>query len=512
MKFSHVKSILFLSAAFALVSFKIIEHPLWESKFLKINKNGSIKYFADDKGNIIPDFSRVGYHQGNKEIPDVPVVKSISPSENGNSQQLIQEAIDEIAKRTPDQNGHRGAILLKKGVYRIPGTIRINQSGIVLRGEGDGDDGTLLIATGKGKRDLISVSGKGVLKEIPESRIKIAEDYIPVGAVSFRLESTVGLRQNDKIVVFRMGTKNWITDIKMDQIVEREGTKQWQPKEYDLHFERKITKIEGNKIYIDNPVVMAMETKYGGGEVYKYSFEGRIAEVGIENIKFESEYASDTDEDHSWTAVAISKAENCWVRNTTSKYFSYAAVSLENDAKYITVKDSKCFDAKSIITGGRRYSFNNNGQLNLFMNLETSDGRHDYVTGAKVRGPNVFYNCRSVRTHADIGPHHRWAVGTLYDNVVTDGEINVQDRGKMGSGHGWSGANQVLWNCVVKKATVQNPWSSAKNYCIGLQGQKGAGAFPDRQDGEWEGQNKQGLNPQSLYMAQFKARQNLKKN
>ena len=65
------------------------------------------------------------------------------------------------------------------------------------------------------------------------------------------------------------------------------------------------------------------------------------------------------------------------------------------------------------------------------MNCQSTEGRHDYVTGARVCGPNVFYNCTAFQTYADIGPHHRWAVGTLYDNIITDGEINVQDRGQM---------------------------------------------------------------------------------
>ncbi len=56
----------------------------------------------------------------------------------------------------------------------------------------------------------------------------------------------------------------------------------------------------------------------------------------------------------------------------------------------------------------------------------------------------LFYNCISINAFSDIGPHHRWATGTLYDNVVTDKEINVQDRGNMGSGHGWAGVTQVL--------------------------------------------------------------------
>jgi hypothetical protein len=140
------------------------------------------------------------------------------------------------------------------------------------------------------------------------------------------------------------------------------------------------------------------------------------------------------------------------------------------------------------------------------MNLTAADGRHDYVTGARVCGPNVFYNCRATRTHADIGPHHRWSAGTLYDNIVTDGEINIQDRGNWGSGHGWSGVTQVLWNCTVKRAAVQSPWVSGKNYAIGLQGGKYAGRLEGKPDGEWEGLNKAGLSPASLYLAQLKAR------
>jgi hypothetical protein len=78
----------------------------------------------------------------------------------------------------------------------------------------------------------------------------------------------------DRIIIYRPGTEQWVHDLKMDQIEERDGTKQWKAAEYNLRFEREITKIEGNKIFIDNPAVLAMETKYGGGEIYKYSFEG----------------------------------------------------------------------------------------------------------------------------------------------------------------------------------------------------------------------------------------------
>lgn len=477
----------------------------WKSKFLIVNPQGTILYYPDEKGNTIPDFSRVGYYQGDRPIPNVPVVKTVSPADT-NSQAVIQKAIDEVAKRTPDENGFRGAILLKKGTYKIPGTIYITTSGIVLRGEGDGEQGTKLIATGNTQRSLIEVMGNGWLEEIPGTRAIITDEYVPTGATSFNVESAAKFKPGDKIVLLRPGTDAWIKDLKMDVITARKGTKQWHPGEYELYYERVITKIKGNTVYIENPVVMALEKKYGGGSIFKYDFEWRISNVGIEQLRCESTYASDTAEDHGWTAIRINKIENGWVRNVTSRYFGYACVHLEALAKNFTITNSRCLDAKSKITGGRRYSFNVDGQQNLVMNCYSNHGRHDYVTGARVCGPNVFYNCTAKNTHADIGPHHRWASGTLYDNVVTDGEINIQDRGNWGTGHGWAGVTQVLWNCTAKRAAVQSPWANGKNYCIGLKGGKYAGRLSGRPDGEWEGQNKPGLQPGSLFLAQRKAR------
>ena len=480
--------------------------PFWESKFVKLNKDGSLKYLPDEKGNIIPDFSRVGYYAGDKNIPDVAAVKTIEPAANGTSEAIIQSAIDELSKKSLDKNGFRGAILMKKGTYKISEEIKLEASGIVLRGEGDNSNGTRLVALSKKQVSLINVSGKGNISEIKNTRVKITNEYVPVGSFSFTVSSAAGFSKGDKIIVFRPGTDQWIKDLKMNRIEDRGGTKQWEAKEYNLQFERVITKIEGNKIFVDNPIVMAMETKYGGGEIYKYSFDGRISHIGIENMYFESEFESDTSENHAWNAITFNRIEQGWIRNVTAKYFGFSCVNLESLAKNISVLNSNCYDHKSVITGSRRYSFSNNGQLNLFMNCKATDGRHDYVTGARTNGPNVFYNCTAAKTHADIGPHHRWSSGTLYDNITTDGEINIQDRGNWGSGHGWSGVTQVVWNCTVKRAAIQSPWVNGKNYCIGMKGEKYDGRLKERPDAEWEGQNQEGLQPVSLYEAQLKAR------
>lgn len=450
-------------------------------KYITINKDGTIQYIPDERGNILPDFSRVGNAFGKSGMPGLKIVKTLEPS--ANSQQMIQDAIDEVAAMPAGSNGFRGVIYLKKGVYNIPGTIRITTSGIVLRGEGNS---TKLVATGKGQRSLISVSGSGKRTEIKGTRQKITGRYVPSGVSSFTVSNASAFKKGDSIIVFRPGTAQWISDLKMDQIDKRDSTtKQWTPEEYDLHFERVIVKIEKNRIFIDNPIVMAMEEKYGGGEIYKYNFTGRISNIGIEHLLCESEYSSDTDEDHAWNAVHINKTQNAWVDNVVAVHFGYACVNLAEESRNIFV--FRCISAspKSKIEGGRRYSFNNDGQMNLFMNCEASEGRHDFVTGAKTRGPNVFVNCTAKNAKADIGPHHRWAMGTLYDNVFTDGEINAQDRGNWGTGHGWSGVNQVFFNCKASKAAIQDPWVSGINYVICMNAVPYDGRLKGRKPSVW---------------------------
>jgi hypothetical protein len=217
-----------------------------------------------------------------------------------------------------------------------------------------------------------------------------------------------------------------------------------------------------------------------------------------------------SDEDHSWHAIDINSAEHCWVKGVTSRYFAFALISLNKGAKNITVKDCVCTEPVSYISGGRRYAFNlGGGQLCLVENCRAEHDRHGFVTGARVPGPNVFVDCDMVHAYSDIGPHHRWASGVLYDNCTTDGLLSVQDRADYGTGHGWAGVSFVFWNCVAETIICQSPWVNGKNWCIGCVGEKLPGRpYSDkyvRPDGEWESHGKK-VEPASLYRTQLASR------
>jgi len=498
MKYTFTFIILFATSFFVSAQFA------WHSKWISIDNDNKLVYHADEQGNTIPDFSRVGYNQG-EEPPYVSVQIELTP-QGGDEKERIQSAINKLAKLQLNDKGFRGCLLLKKGIYKVSDQITIPASGIVIRGEGNGKDGTVVVATGTKQYNLFQVEGTGGREELSNSRVEINMDFVPVGATRLAVKNASSFKKGDAFIVFRPGTQAWITDLKMDQIppnTEGGVLKQWTPEGYNLNYERTVVAVTNDTIVLDNPIVMQMETKYGGGFVYKYSFNGRIHNCGIENILLKSDYKSETDEEHGWNAIFITRAQNCWVRDVEAKHFGYSAVNVSYLASNVSVLNCKSIEPKSKIDGGRRYSFNCDGQLNLFKDCEATEGRHDYVTGAIVCGPNVFTNCKAKNAQNDIGPHHRWATGTLYDMVITDGRIRAQDRGNLGSGHGWAGVTQVFWNCTANEFCIQSPWVSGKNYWISCRGKEMDGFFSGRPDGEIEGINKSNLLPQSLYQAQF---------
>ncbi|MFA9390637.1 MAG: hypothetical protein ACERKD_12565 [Prolixibacteraceae bacterium] len=492
--------LLFLFSFTVIFFLRSMAQEKWSSEYAYYATGDHLSYAPDEEGNILPDFSHVGYRYGDVEIPLIENVVEVSPIE-GDDAANIQETINSLSAISPDENGFRGAVLLKAGTYQIETQLKIGVSGIVLRGEGQDENGTILIATGKNDRSLIEIGGSASIKVDNSTKITVTEDFVPVGRQYLIVSNTSAYVKGDLIAIYRPGTANWISDIKMDQISGAEST-QWTASSYNFYFERTVSKVSGDTLFFRNPIVMALDKKYGGGFVYKCTFD-RIENIGIENLCLKSEYASETDEEHSWKAVQFNNVLNGWAQNVTSYYFAYACVSLEREAKMISVLNCSCFEPKSIITGSRRYSFYCEGQLNLFKGCQTTEGRHDFVTGSRVCGPNVFTQCTARSAYNDAGPHHRWAMGTLYDVIDTDGELNVQDRDDMGSGHGWAGANQVFWNCKATSSICQSPWVSAKNYNIGFQGKKEAGARAGRPDGVWVGLNRPGLFPSSLYEAQY---------
>ncbi len=511
------------------------------SEWYHLDSLGKLVYSKDPMGNCLPDFSHVGYHSGERAIPHVPVKMALEPSQ-GDDTKRIQDALDTLGTLPLDKAGFRGGLLLKRGVYRVEGTLRITHSGIVLRGEGNGSDGTVIIATGyndpKYQRALIAVGPQSdhleahilhgyateQIKLVTDSRQVIVDAYVPVGSHSFEVKSASDYKPGDRIVVHRPSTADWIHAIGCDQLEpnwaeirnvrwEKDGeapgfyyqrvdshskycllqkhdeswddfekrvplsedgrtfnlTRQWEAGDYDFYFERRIIAVDGNRITIDAPIVHSMVQEYGGGAVYHYETPGRVKEIGVENLHLVSEFATPIPghpygnpkeeaqaENHAWHGVELKRdSENTWVSDVTGNYFGWSLVSASG--KRATVQDCVSLGHASKIVGGRRYTFMIDGQLNLVQRCLAYNGRHEFVTQERTAGPNVFVDCVGFDTKAAAGPHHRYSVGTLFDNVKSERGMESRFRGKSGTGHGWAGTQTCFYNCVAPGFDVEAP-------------------------------------------------------
>jgi hypothetical protein len=488
--------------------------------------DGRLVYEPDGQGNTIHDASHAGYRGGGVAIPTVPVRETVWPIGGDNTAHL-QAAIDRVSARARDASGIRGAVLLRAGYYRIAMPLTITTSGVVLRGEGMGDTGTILVGTGTGpaggpgggQSTLVQIGGSSGIAVREDTRRTVADDVVPVGARRFRLASAAGLRPGQTVIVRRIGNQAWIDAVGMNG---ETPASRWRP--FNVEWDRVIVDVQGNTITVDAPLTCAIEARWGGGDVLPYDEGGRIEHVGVENLRAISEFdpAKRTaeygnmdrpnyvaeeyyaDEDHYRNFVGFDHTRNGWVRNATALHFVNSMVGTQRGAKWITIQDCVSREPVSRRLGARRFTFALRGQLALVQRCHSDKGRHSFMTGQPSGSGNVFLDCQATSPFSSSEPHEQWATGTLYDNV----QAPLTARFWKNIVIGWAGANTVFWNCQGD-FLVQKP-PTAQNFSFGHVGVNAVVFNIPLQDATKENGHIESLDrhvsPRSLYLAQLRDR------
>lgn len=444
--------------------------------------NGNLRYVADGVNNYIPDFSYAGYKNGAVPLPELPVVKTISPIEGDNSAH-IQGALDEIAAMSPDANGFRGALLLEAGTYEIRGTVTIPESGMVLRGVGKGTDpttNTVLIGSGNtpNQRDIVvagNVPGASWSIGLPSSESLITSAFVPAGSRSLAVTAPELYSVGSNVIVYHPSTTEWLASINFGDTA---GDAPWAPGDIDIVYNRYVTAVDfaENKISLDAPIYDHFDRSLAQARVYVLNKTNLRNNIGIENLRIDIETAGELDEDHARNAIRLIGVEDCWVSNVTALNFIYAAVDTRI-ASRVTVRDCEGLEPHSEITGARRYNFAVGAFSNniLFENCHATEGRHSYVSnGTSSVSGIVFRNSTSDNDYSASEGHRRWSQGLLFDNITfTNPEANnalgLYNRGSFGTGHGWSSVHSVAWNVTIPFSSgliLQRP-PGRQNYAIG---------------------------------------------
>lgn len=425
------------------------------------------------------DFSHAGYRGGGVAAPLLPVVIRVEPGE-GDDTDRIMVALDRAAKAKPDAEGRRGAVLLAAGEFQVGGQIKLDVGGVVLRGEGERR--TTIVATGVDRRALMVVGARGGAPDASAGAdVRVMGDT-PVGAVRLTLETTEGFGVGDAVTIHRPSTAEWIATLGMDAFVgwRPETRLNWKPGSRDVVWDRRVVAVDGRGVVLDAPLTMALAA--GDATVRRGPSASRLREVGVENLTLVSRHdpSRPADEDHSWTGIAVDRAEDVWLRNIGFEGFVGSAIDLGPDSRRVTAQDLDARGPVSEIGGLRRRTFYTAGQQTLFQRCASNDGIHDFSVGHAAAGPNVFLDCTATDARGDSGTQESWATGVLFDGVkVRGGGLSLTHRGRDGQGVGWSAANSVLWNCEATVVEVRNP-PDAANVAVGCRGERsGDGVLED---------------------------------
>ena len=494
--------------------------------------DGKLVYVPDEQGNTIPDFSYAGYGGGGLPIPTVPVKETVWPVVGDNTAN-IQAAIDKVSALPLDKFGFRGAVLIKMGYYKMATPLQIQASGVVLRGEGMGDTGTVLIGTGNpraagggrgggpggGQPTLIKIAGASGATPKEDAKQAVLDEYVPVGARSFRVASAKDFKPGDPVIVRRIGNQEWINAVGMNGDTQ---ASRWRP--FNVEWDRVVVEVQGNTVTVDAPITCAIEKQWGGGEVMKYDAPGRIEKVGVENLRGMSEFDPTkrtreygnmdrpnylgeeyySDEDHYANLITFDNLKNGWVRNVTALHFVYSMVGTQRGAKWITIQDCISREPVSMRAGARRFTFALRGELTLVQRCHSDKGRHSFMTGQPTSSSNVFLDCTATNPFSSSEPHEQWATGNLYDNI----QAPLTARFWKNINIGWAGANTVFWNCEGY-FLVQKP-PTAQNFSFGHIGVDAVVFNIPLQDPAKEGGHIESIDkhvtPRSLYLTQLRER------
>ncbi|OAQ33658.1 hypothetical protein K457DRAFT_106240 [Linnemannia elongata AG-77] len=496
------------------------------------------------------DFSMVGWNEGNTELPDaikdVPVVERLFPrpgadndTDTGDDTERIQKALDRVGQKAKlgvvqgKTVVPTGALALARGVYRISKPLKVRDSGVLFRGDPAGGSRIVCQWESTGPRYAIEIEGQKD-KMLPDTRVPVVSDYTPVGSFILALDPTYfpesTLSVGDQIMVTRIGNDRWVEDIGMDDFdSDKKGVKPWR--KMSAHMFRTIRSLDPHTgiVQLDAPLPISIRRYYGGGWVTKYE-DRKIWAVGVQflDLVFPKNIGRTTEdmldekgrgsEDYRFSyeifanyALRLDLAAHVYFSHITTAFF-HNFISVGTDVHHVTL-DSVVHSYPDDMLSGQS-AFQLSGQLVLIKNSLSQGSFHFFVDINHVPGPNVVHRSQAINigksyqplpldfAPGEVGPHMKFCTGLLFDQVTTDGSIQIVNRGDMGTGQGYSGANSVVWNSRAREGVLTHRAQGFQNFAIGSEDYEAEDRRPWDSQG-WKEHLGSEVLPGSLYLRQL---------
>ena len=495
--------------------------------------------FADAQGRFLHDFSSAGYHRGDKPVPDAagPLIDataapySADPSGKSDSTAAIQRALDAVGA------AGGGVVFLPAGTYRVAPP-QGAKAALVVRG-----DGVVLRGVGAGRTFIFNgtpeMAGKNVIELRPRdpvswnadgkaaSGVKLRED-LPKPTARIPLEDVAEFSVGDLIVVRNDLTQHYIDLVGMNG--------KWTPGQSQnrtLTYCRRITAVDAidNVVTVDIPLRGFLYTA-DNAQVVKVS--GRmISEAGLEDFSIGMKQHPGTGlEEEDWSkpgtvghdvhgsaVIALSFAENCWVRRVHTyapegndpKIHALSNILKMWRTRLVTVADCDFKFPQYRGGGGNGYGFAINGQDNLIRDCRVEGARHNYDFGMMSASGNVIVDCVAKDGKLGSDFHMFLSLANLLDNITCEGDFLEARALRPWGGnpmHGVTTTQSVFWNTKglrysKERAVLVYSHQFGDGYVIGTSGPASKVDSSDFVEGEGRGND---LRPRSLYLDQLDRR------
>jgi hypothetical protein len=266
-------------------------------------------------------------------------------------------------------------------------------------------------------------------------------------------------------------------------------------------WERTITGLSGDQVTVDAPLTDSLDAQYvqpPGATMSKYTFAGRISQVGVEGLRFVIAQPRSA-ATNSFFFLRMSAVEDGWVKDVEAHNFP-DGLWLESNIRRFSVVDTRMIHDKATFTTTEApFDFFLRGSEVLIDRSSSSGGNKIWylATQNQETGPNVALNFSGNGTNSHVTAHQKWGTGLLVDNANVVGGTLLGNNGTLGSAEGWSMGWGVAWNTTSDVLVEQPP--GAMNWAIGCTGAELSGISPA---GIYESQNSP-VAIKSLYLAQL---------
>lgn len=416
------------------------------------------KHYGKKQGEY-PDFSYAGYHAG-RELPsrnyDLPVfnVTDFGAVANDGKDDIdaIQAAVDAA------QAAGGGVVSFPAGRFDFDVStkhrwVKVKSSRVVLRGYGDGPDGTHLYDhTGS---DWHNESQKWLAGNYPSFFSFAPDSMLRDDALAKRaplatarptpqhsMMLTVDKPQAFKAgQVVQMGIKAEDSSVLHycaypSKVIGKNIGSLQGSKAYVIKQMLRIERVEGNNLILQAPLLVPIKDNWTA-HLFEINY---IEECGVENFRMITAWSDEfvhhknSRHDNGWDCVKFNRVADGWVRNCTFINTSMAV-------GFGTVLNGTIYDCRILGNRGHNGYIIGSSTSCLLMNLQSSSQMHTFGLTNTSSG-NVFYNCMA-DDPAGIDCHGGLGVYNLVDNM--QGAIYASG-GATGNTPPGIGHGLIFWN------------------------------------------------------------------